>query len=330
MNEEIKVTPKKEHLPTLEEDLETVVAQKEKETGKKYNPIEDYLTQVENVMPEFGGMEELGAILSLDDENFNLIASAFIMNLERAINNINDKMLLIQGMNAMGYKAEDVVVAYSSICSEIDEQLASTIPANKRDFIKRVLGIITNAIADTEGIAKKIIQIPIELTNKDAKIPTYAHIGDAGCDVYAIEDITIIPGETKIIPTGIKVAVPEGFEVQVRPRSGLSSKTKFRIANAPGTIDSSFRGELGIIIENIEPPIKNIDYSFNEDGSIHINSILHGSNFTIGKGERIAQLVLNEVPKIAFYKVENIEEYVGTTERGIGGFGSTDIQKANG
>lgn len=296
---------------------------------KTRNPIDDYLTQVEKTVPGFGGMEELTAILSLDDENFKIISSAFLMNLERAISNINDKMLLIQGMNAMGYKAEDVIASYSLICSELDKQLANDIPADKRDFVKKTLGIITNAVADTEGIAKKIIQIPIELTNENAKIPTYAHIGDAGCDIYAIEDIIIAPGETKIIPTGIKVAVPEGYEIQIRPRSGLSAKTKMRLANSIGTIDTPYRGEVGVIIENIDPAIKDIDYSFNEDGSIHINSILHGSNFIIGKGERIAQMVLNEVPKIAFYKVENIDEYAGATDRGVGGFGSTDTKKEN-
>ena len=323
-NDEIKVIPKIERENA--EENENIFEELEQSDN---NPLDAYFAQIENVIPEFGGMEEIGAMLALDDKDFAPIANAFLVHLQRSVNNLNDKMILVQGMNAAGYKAEDIIASYVLITQEIDEQLGDMISPAKRDFVKRMLGIITNTIADTEGIAKKIIQIAIELTHEDAKIPTYAHIGDAGCDVYAIDDYTIAPGETKIIPTGLKMIIPEGYELQVRPRSGLSSKTKMRVANAPGTIDSSYRGEVGIIIENIEPPFKDIDYSFNADGSITINSIEHGAAFSIGKGERIAQLVLNEVPKAAFYLVNNIEEYSDEefSYRGTDGFGSTDEQK---
>src|SRR5574344_2884718 len=86
--------------------------------------------------------------------------------------------------------------------------------------------------------------------NKDAVIPTYAHTGDAGMDIRAIEDVELNPHETKIIHTGIAVAIPEGYELQVRPRSGLSLKTPLRVSNTPGTIDSGYRDEIGIIISN--------------------------------------------------------------------------------
>lgn len=335
-NDEIKVVPKVERnnpVPTSEPQNEDVNSEEgifDELENSDNNPLEAYFAQLDNIMPGFGGMEEIGALLSLDDEQFKPIAAAFLAHLQRAVNNLNDKMILIQGMNAAGYKAEDVIAAYITITEEIDEQLGDTISPAKRDFVKQMLGIITNTIADTEGIAKKIIQIPLELMSVDAKIPTYAHTGDAGCDVYAIEDCIINPGEIKIIPTGLKMAIPEGYELQVRPRSGMSVKTKMRVANAPGTIDSSYRGEIGIIIENIEPPFKDIDYSFNEDGSIHINSIVHGSAFSIGKGDRIAQLVLNEVPKAAFYTVVDVEEYSELSYRGADGFGSTDEKKENG
>lgn len=324
-NDEIKVIPK------IEREEKVQAESVEETTENSSNPLDAYFQQVEAVMPGFG-MEEIGALLTLDDEQFKPIAASFLAHLQRAVNNLNDKMILIQGMNAAGYKAEDIIAAYAVITQELDEQLGDTISPAKRDFVKQMLGIITNTIADTEGVAKKIIQIAIELIHEDAKIPTYAHLGDAGCDVYAIDDYTIAPGETKIIPTGLKMIIPEGYELQVRPRSGLSSKTKMRVANAPGTIDSSYRGEIGIIIENIEPPFKDIDYSFNEDGSIHINSIVHGSAFSIGKGERIAQLVLNEVPKAAFYLIDDIEEYSDEElgYRGADGFGSTDEKKENG
>lgn len=303
---------------------------KEEEVDNNGNVIETYLTQMSNTIPGFEGLEEIGAMLAMDDEQFNQIAIPYLLHLQRSVNNMNDRMLLIQGLNAAGYKAEDLMASYVAVTEEIDTQLGDLISASKRDFVKQMLAIVTNTIADTEGIAKRIIQIPLQLICDDAKIPTYAHIGDAGCDVYAIEDCVINPGETKIISTGLKMAIPEGYEIQVRPRSGMSAKTKMRVANAPGTIDSCYRGEIGIIIENIEPNFKDIDYTFNEDGSIKINSIVHGSAFYVTKGDRIAQLVLNEVPKAAFYLIKDIGEYSDLSLRGDEGFGSTDEKKENG
>ena len=144
-------------------------------------------------------------------------------------------------------------------------------------------------------------------------------------DVFALEDITLAPGEQRIIPIGIKVAIPAGYELQVRPKSGISAKTKLRIANAPGTIDAGYRDEIGIIVENVEPPIKDIQYDFNDDGSVNINSmsIIHGSSYTIGEGQKIAQLVLAEVPKVTLLKVEKVSD-IG--ENRGGGFGSTGLK----
>jgi len=111
----------------------------------------------------------------------------------------------------------------------------------------------------------------------------------------------------------------------VRPKSGLSAGTKLRVANAPGTVDAGYRDEIKVIIENVEPPIKDITYEeiFNEDGTIEslkVTSILYGSSYTIGKGQKFAQLVLSEVPKAVLYEVEKVGE-IGE-DRG-GGFGST-------
>lgn len=131
-------------------------------------------------------------------------------------------------------------------------------------------------------------------------LPAYANIGDSGMDIRANETITIQPKETKLIPTGIFVGLPEGYEIQVRPRSGMSLKTKMRVANAPGTVDEQYRGEICIIAENT-----------------------HGSvDFTAAKGERIAQIVLQQVPKISWIIVASKED-LGSTERGEGGFGSS-------
>ena len=158
--------------------------------------------------------------------------------------------------------------------------------------------------------------MPIEYCRPDAKMPTYAHLTDAGMDVYLTEDITIHPGETKLIPLGIKCAVPLGYELQVRPKSGRSLKSKLRIANTPGTIDSGYRDEIGVIVDNIDPVIRSAE--IDENGRLY--NILWGSDITLEKGEKIAQLVLSEVPKAVFYEVEKVSD-IG--ENRGGGFGST-------
>lgn len=300
-------------------NLKVLAPQKEEQK----NLFEEIAKEIEQVNPALGGFEELGAVLALPDDQFAILSPIFLDELEKSFNNISDKLILVQTLNAAGVKVEDVQESYLSIAKEIDGQLGASISRPKRDFLKKMMAITYNAIADTEGIAKKVIQIPIELCHPDAKIPTYANLGDAGLDIYATEDITVHPGETKLVMTGLKMAIPYGYEMQVRPKSGRALKTKFRIANTPGCIDSGFRGEVGVIIDNIEPPIKDIEYEFDENGEIHIKSIHHGSDFTIGKGEKFAQLVLNEVPKVSFYQVETISDIGG--DRG-GGFGSSGVK----
>lgn len=143
------------------------------------------------------------------------------------------------------------------------------------------------------------ISVNIQKLHPNVKVPFYATEGSAGCDVCAFlptDEMTFCSGETRIVPTGIKVSIPKGYEMQVRPRSGMSAKTKFRIANSPGTVDSDYRGEVGIIIENI-----------GKDAAI------------IKNGERIAQLVFAPIYQAAFFVVDNLDE----TVRGEGGFGST-------
>lgn len=147
-----------------------------------------------------------------------------------------------------------------------------------------------------------ILGVTVRIYNKSTNAnPVYAQDGDAGMDICAGEAICVYPGETKVIKTGLYVAIPRGYELQVRPRSGMSAKTNIRIANTPGTIDSNYRGEIGVIVDNTG----NDEY-----------------NITVG--DRIAQLVLNKVPTLRWQPVENIEA-LGTTNRGAGGFGSTGV-----
>ena len=265
-------------------------------------------------------LEAFASVLALPDEEFKTLSGIILDELNKSLNNPNDRLLLAQSFNAQGITSDEVIANFKELATQIDSIKDDVLPQAKRDFVKQIVGLMVNAIAQTEGISKRIIQIPIELCHPNAKIPAYAKPGDAGMDIYALEDFEVAPGERKIIKTGLKVAIPRGYELQVRPRSGTSVKTALRVANTPGTIDSGYRDEIGVIIENIEPKIKDIGYDFDDNGNITIKSILHGSVFNVGKGERFAQLVLNEVPSAAFYPVDSVAQ-IG--ENRGGGFGST-------
>jgi dUTP pyrophosphatase len=259
-------------------------------------------------------------LLSLPDEHFALVAPVFLEELEKSFNNVEDKLLLVQTMNVQGLKLEDLQEAYTKIIDQIDEQFSDTISEIKRDFLKRMMALTYNSIADAQGIAKRVVNIPIELTSENAKIPKYAHLGDGAVDLYSPADYTIKPGETIIIPCDIKVALPYGYAFLIHPRSGTSAKTKLRVANSVGLIDSQYKGVIGVIIENIEPPIKDITYEFDDSGRPILTSVLHGQSYTISKGERFAQMRLVEVPTANFFQVQSVD---GIGEDRGGGFGSS-------
>ena len=127
-------------------------------------------------------------------------------------------------------------------------------------------------------------------------LPAYATAGAAGMDVVSAEDVTIAPGARHAVATGLALAIPQGYEIQVRPRSGLAFKHGITVPNTPGTIDSDYRGELKVLLIN------------------------HGTeDFTIARGDRVAQLVLAPVVQAAWAEVDELD----ATARGAGGFGST-------
>lgn len=297
-----------------------VVENQRKQTEEKRFEFEKFMKTIQEVNPEMGGFDELAAMLALPEEHFAILAPVFLAELEKGLKNINDQMIMVQSMNMLGMKAENVREQYESLYKEIDNEMGEILSRQKRDFLKQMLGVTYNVLAEAEGIAKKTILIPIEYCHTEAKTPTYAHLTDSGMDVYALDDITIAPGETKLIPIGIKVAIPAGYELQVRPKSGRCLKSKLRIANTPGTIDAGYRDEIGIIVDNIEPFIK--EAKMDDTGRLY--EVLFGSNYTIGKGEKFAQLVLCEVPKAAFYQVESVSAI--ENDGRAGGFGSTGVK----
>ena len=143
-----------------------------------------------------------------------------------------------------------------------------------------------------------MVKILVKKLDSRVKLPSYKTVGSSGMDLMALTDkpITILPKKSYLVPTGISVAMPKNYEIQIRPRSGLAAKNNISVLNTPGTIDSDYRGEIKIILFN------------------------HGSEeFLINNGDRIAQIVLMPVHKIDFEEVDNLPD----TVRGEGGFGST-------
>jgi dUTP pyrophosphatase len=145
-----------------------------------------------------------------------------------------------------------------------------------------------------------MVEIKIKKLVSEAIIPHYVHDGDAGMDVYSIENCILEIGDIKLVKTGIAFEVPKGYEIQVRPKSGLALKNGITLTNSPGTIDSGYRGELGVIMQNCGK-----------------------AAYEIKKGEKIAQIVL------AKYELAEIKEATDLTEstRGAGGFGSTGLKQ---
>lgn len=267
--------------------------------------------------------EDLIKVLLLSDENFETIEPFLLESLKYTTNKAINEDSYYNQLYPNGL--EDITQENYNKALESISNLSDILSEKKINFLKESLSAaiaIKNGREHRKEAEKAKVPVLIELLNENVKMPQYANIGDSGMDVYAQDEYTILPGETKLIPLGFKMVIPQGYEVQVRPRSGNSLKTKMRVANAPGTVDASYRGELGVIVENIESPIKDISYHFEDEGKVIIDSILHGAALTITKGMKIAQLVLVKVEEANLVKTSSISDYEST--RGEGGFGSTD------
>lgn len=154
--------------------------------------------------------------------------------------------------------------------------------------------------AELAGKKPKALSIPLQKLHEKSTVPAYARHSDAGVDLTATEDVSILPGQRKTVSTGIAVAIPEGYVGLIHPRSGLAAKHGITVLNSPGTIDAGYRGEIKIILLNTD-----------------LNTPVH---FHVG--DRIAQLVIQPVSHASFEIVDSLE----TSERGEGGFGSSGIR----
>lgn len=243
----------------------------------------------------------LNSILEMEDDktqdfldNYNNFLDSLLANQE--LINETKKQMRLEGLTATQVveKKEELLASMRALVGPMK------LTDNKKEMYRKVLEIV-NHIYDKalEDYTRETVNIAVELCKLDAKLPTYAHSYDAGFDIYLPEDFTIKAHEYgKIAPTGLKMAIPSGYELQIRPRSGNSVKTTLRIANAPGTIDCGYCNEIGVICDNVGDE----DLEFK-------------------KGDRIAQGVLALSPKGIFNQVEDIMKVAGAN-RG-GGYGST-------
>ncbi|MDD5163528.1 MAG: dUTP diphosphatase [Candidatus ainarchaeum sp.] len=143
-----------------------------------------------------------------------------------------------------------------------------------------------------------MLKVRVKKLCPEARIPKLEHSGDSGVDLYSVESCTIMPGEIRLVKTGLAISFPEGFEAQVRPKSGLALNSGIGIVNSPGTIDSGYRGEICVILVN------------------------HGKkDFVVEKGKKICQMVFQKIEKPEFEISESLDE----TKRGKNGFGSTGL-----
>ena len=279
--------------------------------------LEQFYEENKIAIDLMGGLDTLEALLETPDEGFVTLEPMILATFAETLQEKQTQEEILTMLSAQGYDPIEIQKEVNTVLAAIETMDFLSKP--KQDFLKRVVSMSTNTLQTLANKAVKYIQIPCEL-DEGVDLPTYAKEGDAGLDIYAREEITIAPGETKIIDTGIKVAIPEGYALLIQPRSGQSVKTKLRVANTPGLIDSGYRDSIGVIIENIEPPFKDIEYDFDDNGEIHIKSILHGESYTIAEGQRFAQMRLVQVPHATFMKVESVGE-IG--ENRGGGFGHT-------
>lgn len=209
-------------------------------------------------------------------------------------------------------------------------------------FLTKLKDRLESIEKSIQNLERGKVSIPLEVV-ENGKRPIYAHLGDAGADLYAREDIVIEPGKTKLVPLGIKLAIPEGYEVQVRPRSGMSYKTSLRVII--GTVDSGFRGEISAIMWNgTTDSFSNTTDgvgAFYIDGSpISVEDfkrvcelLLLDPDTTspediqnyvyVRKGDRVAQMVVNKVAHASFNVTSDVNRF--GVDRG-GGWGSSGLR----
>lgn len=248
----------------------------------------------------------LNSIMNLTEEQAKEFLASYdnffgtLLNNQELINEIKRQMRLEGLTTTEAFEKKEALLTHMRELQKGPVQGPIKLIAEKEEIYSKMLDTV-GALYDKalEDISRETAVISVELCHENAKLPTYAHKDDAGFDFYLPEDFTIKAHEYgKIAKTGLKMAIPTGYELQIRPRSGNSVKTTLRISNTPGTIDCGYCDEIGIICDNIG----------DED-------------ITFKAGDRIAQGVLNVVPRGIFNQVDDILTIAGSNRQG--GYGSS-------
>lgn len=287
---------------------------------KQFDIFNQIFESIDDVLgnEESTGLDILGAILAMPDEQYETVKPVLFDSIEHAFDTPEAHIAFAQMMNVNGLKIEDFTENVDQLVEAIDSFTPEDVVLSdsKKDFLKHIFGAFVNAMNASTAVPRRVIQIPIQLCRDNAKLPTYATDGSAAMDIYSPEEYVIGPGESLVIPTGLKVDIPKGYALLIQPRSGLSRKTKLRIPNTPGLIDSDYHEEIGVIIENIDPPLK--DYTLEWANHELQEGPLYGSSFTIGKGERFAQMRLVEVPVVNWLPVSDLGNFENDHGEGFG------------
>lgn len=260
------------------------------------NELNEIFAQLDSVPEEF-----------LDNLSWDTIMDAFVV----ALDGPEVRSVIEDGIATLKQYAmtpEDVENEVNKIIAQIDKVAAEYSEAAASEKKKKLFGEIAEKLKEMiKPISQKYqfydCTIKVEREDKSIPLPNFAHIWDAGADVCSAETVTLAPGETRIISTGLKVNVPRGWVLSIRPRSGLSAKTGLRMANSVGTVDTAYLDTVGIILTNTgKDPYK------------------------IVRGDRIAQFIVERKYNIKFEEVDDIT--IGATdnrasENGESGFGST-------
>lgn len=275
------------------------------------------------------GLQTLGAILVMPDEQFEIVKPALFDSIQQVFNTPDAKIAFAQMMNQNGLRIEDFTTNMDDIIAAVDDLAAEGVELSdsKKDFLKFIFTTFANTMEESNMVSHRILTIPIQLCRDGAKLPTYATAGSAAMDIYSPEEYSIGPHECIIIPTGLKVNLPIGYALLIQPRSGMSRKTKLRIANTPGLIDSDYHEEIGVIVENIVPTLLDADVTtkhpaMDEDVNEPVMEKLYGPSYVIGKGERFAQMRLVEVPMVNWLPVESLGEFDNDHGKGFGSTGT--------
>ncbi len=236
--------------------------------------------------------EDFLAILKLPDEQFDEFYPVLMPRIDEVFSNTRVQREVLANLESMPVDLNEANEGLDKMFSEIETW---EISENKKNFIKTFLNKSKELTIDLYNNPREKIEVKVHRISEDAILPKYAHPTDAGADVYSISDVTINPNETKLISTGLTVDMPAGYAIFIAPRSGMSYKTKLRIANSIGIIDHLYHQEIKIIIENI-----------GQEACL------------IKKGERIAQMMIFPVPMIQWTETQEVLDDTGRS-----GFGST-------